>query len=204
VGGVLLASSMPRILDLVAAQSPRSRRQLRRFFNHTLRDELWSGRTSEPDFWAALLAFAEVPPEHAERLRASVPGILTPLPAMARLCVWSALTEVVVLSNHRHEWVLPALERAGVAGCVRRMLISSRVGAVKPDPEAYAPLLALPHDPGRMLVVDDRPVNLRAAAALGLDTLLADEDGAWIGRLDALLTRPPSDAAWGPARHGQA
>ncbi|AZP17864.1 HAD family phosphatase [Streptomyces aquilus] len=52
-------------------------------------------------------------------------------------------------------------------------LYSARLGLCKPDPAAYEHALAATgaDDPGRVLFVDDREDNCRAAAELGLRTL---------------------------------
>ncbi|MGI5457571.1 HAD family hydrolase [Streptomyces sp. CA-249302] len=52
-------------------------------------------------------------------------------------------------------------------------LYSARLGLCKPDPAAYEHALAVTgaDDPGRVLFVDDREDNCRAAAELGLRTL---------------------------------
>ncbi|MDK1349171.1 HAD family phosphatase [Streptomyces sp. 378] len=52
-------------------------------------------------------------------------------------------------------------------------LYSARLGLCKPDPAAYEQALAATGvtDPGRVLFVDDREDNCRAAAELGLRTL---------------------------------
>lgn len=52
-------------------------------------------------------------------------------------------------------------------------LYSARLGLCKPDPAAYEHALAATGvtDPGRVLFVDDREDNCRAAAELGLRTL---------------------------------
>lgn len=52
-------------------------------------------------------------------------------------------------------------------------LYSARTGLCKPDPAAYEHALAATGiaDPARVLFVDDREDNFRAAAELGLHTL---------------------------------
>jgi putative hydrolase of the HAD superfamily len=67
---------------------------------------------------------------------------------------------------------------------------SSAVGFRKPDPRVFAHTLAVlggvPAE--RAVFLDDYPGNIRAAAAVGLRTILVDEDPtAAVAELDALL-----------------
>jgi putative hydrolase of the HAD superfamily len=56
---------------------------------------------------------------------------------------------------------------------IPRRFYSCRLGVTKPDPAVYRALLAeLAADPGDVTFVDDRPVNVAAATALGLRGLL--------------------------------
>lgn len=184
VGGVLVPPSMPVILAELAAISPRSERQLKRFFNHELREQFWGGTLSEIDFWRRLFQFAGTPDEDAGEWRDRLPEILDPLPAVARVCEWSRAIRTVLMSNHRHEWLMPQLERFGIAGCVTEILISSQTGLVKPAAEAFAPLLRLGVPAERVLFVDDRPNNINTAADLGVQTVFAGEGGIWMVEVD--------------------
>jgi HAD superfamily hydrolase (TIGR01509 family) len=120
-------------------------------------------------------------------LRARLVAGLRPLPALARVRDWRRRVPVAVLSNHRSEWLLPVLARAGLGSEDARILVSDRIGAVKPDPAAWDALLAPGIDPAGVLVVDDAEPNLRAAAARGMRTLPADPGGAWTRAVDLAL-----------------
>ena len=89
-----------------------------------------------------------------------------------------------ILSNmSRDTWevVRPSFE--GV-GC---LTLSFEVGAVKPEPEIYlACLSALGVEPGEALFVDDRPVNVEGARALGMHALVFEDEDALAAELERL------------------
>lgn len=70
-----------------------------------------------------------------------------------------------LLSNHRTAWLLPRLERFGVADRFERILVSDALGAAKPSPVAFAALRARDDT----VFFDDSPCNVDAARALGID-----------------------------------
>jgi FMN phosphatase YigB (HAD superfamily) len=69
-----------------------------------------------------------------------------------------------LLSNHRSDWLLPRLERFGLADRFERVLVSDELGAAKPSPTAFAALVDQPS----MVFFDDSRRNVEAAAALGI------------------------------------
>ena len=57
-------------------------------------------------------------------------------------------------------------------------VISTQVGAIKPDPRMYAAILdKLGADPGDCLFVDDRASNLEGAVAAGMQAMTAENLG---------------------------
>ncbi len=92
-----------------------------------------------------------------------------------------------LLSNHRHEWLVPALQDAGLHLLARRLFISSQTGHVRPGPAAYVQVLdsAAPGD--ALLYVDDKEDNVRAFRELGVDGIVADPRGEWTRVVDAWL-----------------
>lgn len=109
------------------------------------------------------------------------------MPAVARLCDWSQQADLWLLSNHRHEWVLPGLEMNGVAHRFSRLIVSSEVKAMKPDPVIYADLRE--GNPSEVCFVDDKQENLDAALAAGtVDVaVLADPECEWIRDVERWL-----------------
>lgn len=79
---------------------------------------------------------------------------------------------LAILSN------APVEVAAGIDGLAElapfeRRFYSSALRAVKPEPEVYARVLAtLRAEPGDVVLVDDRPANVDAAAAAGMHALL--------------------------------
>ena len=100
------------------------------------RDDYWGGRVPESAFWHAL----GVPvPDAPDRM-----AILNLRPRIdpARVAAWREVADIWIISNHRHEWLLPVLAQTGLADVVDHVVISSVGGHVKPDPAAWAVLLA--------------------------------------------------------------
>ncbi len=61
------------------------------------------------------------------------------------------------------------LRALGIAALFDPLLISARLGAMKPDPAAYRALLAaLGRPPDEVIFVDDLPANVAGAQALGI------------------------------------
>jgi putative hydrolase of the HAD superfamily len=116
-----------------------------------------------------------------------------------RVAGWAQGAEVWIISNHRHEWLLPALAAHGLDGVVDRIEVSSLSGRVKPDPGAWEVLLADGTPPDQVAVVDDQRANLEAAEGLGITAIPAADDGAWPQALDAWLAyrglAPPTPKA---------
>jgi putative hydrolase of the HAD superfamily len=186
MGGVLIARAAPVLLAPLLAVPGADPAAVREAFRRA-RPGLWRGEVVPSAAWAALAAAAGAPGLPCPWADDVPPAGLAPLPALARVPAWARRVRVAVLSNHRSAWVEAALRRAGVLGLVSPLLVSDRIGALKPHPAAYSGLLATGVPPGRILFVDDQEPNLAAARALGIGTLLADPAGAWADRVDALL-----------------
>lgn len=187
IGGVVLPSAMPQVITQLSEISGQSEQRLWRFFNTRLFQPFWSGAMPVDVFWDAFTAHAGVPGATARWQTEMTTTMLYPLDSVARLRAWAEIVPLGVLSNQRHEWVLPVLERAGIAGLFDPLLISSRTGLVKPDPRAFAQLTDLGAPPERVLYVDDRPQALRRAERYGISTLHAHADHGWMDWVDARL-----------------
>jgi putative hydrolase of the HAD superfamily len=93
---------------------------------------------------------------------------------------------VACLSNDVSEWSLKLRKRFDLDARISTWVISGDVGSRKPDRAIYdalAQTLAAPFD--TMILFDDRPKNLRAAAECGMRTLLVGADAT----ADASLPR---------------
>lgn len=186
-GGVIFPSAMPQVIADVARRSRRSEEQLWQFFNTNLHQAFWSGELNLEEFWTTIATFAEVPGIPPGTPAAVPVPVLTPLPHAAAIRGWASLVPMAILSNQRAEWLVPALERAGMAKMFDPILISSRTGLVKPDPAALAQLTGLGVPPDTVLYVDDRAPARAAARALGIAAIAADPDGTWVTVVDARL-----------------
>lgn len=73
-----------------------------------------------------------------------------------------------LLSNHRTSWLLPRLERFGVADRFERILVSDVLAVAKPSAAAFAELQ------GRddLVFYDDSQCNVDAARSFGIDAHL--------------------------------
>ena len=167
-----------RAAERAGADPGRVRRLLT---DDSFRRAYWGGDLPEAAFWQA--AGVAVPDLGR---RAAVLG-LRPVIAPARIDRWRQAAEIWVVSNHRHEWLLPMLDDAGFTAVVDRIEVSSLTGRVKPDPAAWEALLADGTPPGRAAVVDDQQPNLDSARALGLTALRADGGTGWADQVDAWL-----------------
>jgi HAD superfamily hydrolase (TIGR01509 family) len=71
--------------------------------------------------------------------------------------------------------------------------LSCDVGLLKPEPDYYEGALArFGHRPERVLFVDDREENVRAAREAGLNTVRAESDGDFVRLVDDLWGRDAS------------
>jgi putative hydrolase of the HAD superfamily len=83
----------------------------------------------------------------------------------------------MVLTNDAAPWSERLRQRFDLDSRVAAWFVSSEIGARKPDPAAYQPVLAHPGlDPARTPFVDDRATNLLAARAAGFQPVLFHSD----------------------------
>jgi putative hydrolase of the HAD superfamily len=187
LGGVVFPSAMPQVIRELAELSGQGERRLWRHFNNHVFQAFWSGRMSVEEFWEGMTAFAGVPGTRGRWQTEMTERILAPRAALARLADWARVVPLGILSNHRAEWVRPALEAHGVMDLFGPVLISSETGLVKPDPQAFRQLADLGPAPEDVLYVDDRPGALRRAEWFHIRTMEADAEDRWIERLEAVL-----------------
>lgn len=159
------------------------------------------GEVPERDYWAAL---AERRPDldvgalwrSCSRVRAEWRAAVGALGGRVRL---------VAFTNDMAHWFgVDWPERFPELAAFDRILEATRLGAMKPDPEAFRrACAALGEAPERCLFVDDLTVNLEGAAAAGLHTLLFDvrDPGGSVAALTARLgvaPAPPSRRVFSP------
>ncbi|MER7416694.1 HAD family hydrolase [Micromonospora peucetia] len=189
VCGVLLAEPMAPLFRVVSQDAGKSSDQVEAIFCHYFRDALWSGRLDESAFWPAFAAACGLG-QPSPAWRSVLRSAMTPLPAVSRLRNWSRGAQIRLLSNHRHEWLVPALQAAGLHRLTHRIFISSQTGAVKPNPSAYVQVLEQASPGDCLLYVDDKEVNVEAFKSLGVDGIQADTSGSWTAAVDGWLAAP--------------
>ncbi|MBP2056326.1 putative hydrolase of the HAD superfamily [Streptomyces griseochromogenes] len=183
--GVVLGEPMEPLFRAVAASSGLHPAVVAQLFRQRFRDDLWAGRMDETSFWTSLAMACGLASASAE-WRTVVDQSMRALPAVRRLPSWSRHARLVLISNHRHEWLVPRLEALALTGHFSEVSISSITGAVKPDQAAYDRLLG-GTDLAQTLYVDDKLANVAAARSLGVRSLLADADGRWLKEVEAWL-----------------
>lgn len=173
---------MPSFPARAAARTGADEQEVRTLLtDHAFRRAYWGGDLPERAFWDQL----GVPvPDDARRTEVLD---LRPRIEPARVAAWAEAADIWVVSNHRHEWLLPVLARWGFEPLAHRIEVSSLTGRVKPDPSAWAALL---HDglPASLAIaVDDQQANLEAARSLDITAVRAGDDAAWADAVDAWL-----------------
>jgi HAD superfamily hydrolase (TIGR01509 family) len=176
-GGVLFAERFRPFLLELARTYGHDPDQFVSYYNAGPRGRLWRGEYGVDEFWVEIAQALGRPELAAELDAQAAPSLSQALPALSELASWSQQAELWVLSNHRHEWLRPLLEEAGALEHIDRLIISSEVRAMKPEPGIYRSIVE--GAPEAVLYVDDKAENLEAARALGAETLLADAEGHW-------------------------
>ncbi len=152
-------------------------------WQNRLRHLAWTGAINDEALWNEL-ADKKI---NVQQTMHSLNTSYRPGPAANYLASWSRLVPIWLLSNQRSNWVLPQLDALNLTGPFQRILISDVTGAVKPDPNAFAQLLDSEFAPGDILFVDDQEHNAKAAEKLGLKTILASPEYAWVQEIDSIL-----------------
>lgn len=173
VHGVVFNNPLPYFLGEIGRRTGVGANRLKRHWRTTWRVPFWEGRISEAEMWAGI-----APGLDPTELRADLESRYRPGP-------WFDIVTdhdgpIWLLSNHRTDWLLPRLERFGIIDRFERILVSDALGAAKPSPEAFAPLLPL----GEIAYFDDSARNVDAARALGLAASLVTES-AFAGTVDS-------------------
>ncbi|CAG7636145.1 HAD-IA family hydrolase [Paenibacillus allorhizosphaerae] len=190
IGGVLLTNLSPQLWQQLSVEANVPDNVIASQFKQEVREALWSGKMTEEDFWSWLcVSFPSIDEQKARKL---LHANLVALPALSYLPAWSRIADIHLLSNHRSEWVVPAL--AAVSEYIESITISSSIGFCKPHPEMFEALASRFGAFDRILFVDDQEKNLKPAAKIGWDTLLADSGGAWIGDVSRYLSDPQLDS----------
>jgi HAD superfamily hydrolase (TIGR01549 family) len=182
VHGVVLTNPLQDFLDYLAASTGQSPARVRRRWRERLRTPAWTGQIADEQLWEQLTGG-----DTTRNWRAILEAMYERGTAVPHLCRWSRQVPLWLLSNHRSHWLLPRLERFGLAQVFQRVVVSDVIGTAKPDPAAYQHVIERVPSPASCLFVDDRLRNIASAADLGLKVVHASPDVPWISAIDDAL-----------------
>jgi FMN phosphatase YigB (HAD superfamily) len=184
MAGVLVSNLSPLFWRQIAISEDISYELLKERFKQELREDFWSGRIAEKEFWVWLVHCC--PSLDINTARILLYNNLTPLPALENLTLWSQYAEIHLLSNHRIEWLTPLLK--SIEPYVKSSTISSEVGYCKPDIRIYEIVELGINKYNPILFVDDQEKNFIPAIKLGWNTLHADSLGNWAEKVTSFLS----------------
>lgn len=102
-----------------------------------------------------------------------IPGIREVLARLAPVIPLYAFTNTN--PTHRERW---SRDHAGLVGHFRHVFVSSDMGLRKPEPAAYAAVVAgMEVEAGAVLFFDDNPQNVAGARAAGMQAVLVRHHG---------------------------
>lgn len=145
------------------------------------------GTLSKEDFYAELSGLAGIPAEEI------VEGV------QAEVIINDSLVKYVqhlkdkgirtaCLSNGTREWTLEVITSHGLGHLFDKVILSGDLGIVKPDKKIYIHALDTLDTPAsRTIFVDDRIVNIQAAEACRIRSILFVDTSACIDELENLL-----------------
>lgn len=182
VHGVLLNRPFVRLLAHIARSSGEPLGALRERWRRELRAPAWRGEIDDDTLWHRLSGARESADVWSERLE----RLVRRRRAANELARWRTHVPIWLLTNHRTHWLTPRLERMRIRPHVDRVLVSDRIGALKPEPRAFAPIVDHGVDPRSIVFVDDQQRNLEAAERLGCRVVSA-AGPHWVTTVDAWL-----------------
>ena len=180
--GVIMTNIPGSYWKSLAGQAGVTVDELVSHFQKELKVPLWTGKISEPEFWT--LIKARYPTLDLEQTKAEFLDGLRLLPTAERLPELGRKFDLHLLSNHRTEWLLDIL--APVLPHFVTVTISNEAGVCKPDPAIFRLVEAKLPSGEPIVYVDDQEKNLAPARARGWRTILADEEGTWVGKLEEM------------------
>jgi putative hydrolase of the HAD superfamily len=151
-----------------------------------LRGPYDQGTVAPADYWARVVGRA-LTPDEVEAIEATdVAGWSHPYPETLDIAARLAAggTALALLSNCP-EPMAAAIDTMSWTDLIPRRFYSCRLGSIKPDPAIYTAVLeALGADPADVTLVDDRPVNVAGARAVGMRALLFTDPATLAADLD--------------------
>ena len=163
VHGVVINNPFPGFLRDVGDRTMVGGDELLRRWRARWRRPFWEGSITEEEMWEAI-----APGLDPVELRADLEARYRPGPWFHFVMRHDG--PMWLLSNHRAAWLVPRLERFGVADRFDRILVSDMLGAAKPSERAFAPLRSHPDT----VFFDDSPCNVDAARSFGIESHLVE------------------------------
>jgi HAD superfamily hydrolase (TIGR01509 family) len=152
--------------------------QLREAIHPTSWIEFEEGRITEMEYYSRFFRDGRV--VDADALRARLVDAYEWLDGMETLLaeLRDAGCEMHTMSNYS-TWYLLIEEKLHLARYLEWSFVSCNLGIRKPDPQIYLEAArTLKVSPEQCLFVDDRPVNVEAARAVGMDGILKTDTAA--------------------------
>jgi putative hydrolase of the HAD superfamily len=98
--------------------------------------------------------------------------------------------KIALLTNAHHDFLIPVLKKAHIYQLFDKVIVSSMVGLVKPDPELYRHTCRqLGITPSEAVFIDDIKSNTDAARAVGMQTIHYQNFDHFFSQLKTLLTK---------------
>ncbi len=182
--GVVFNRPLPSMLHQLAIDTDQTPESVWQRWYRELRVPFWTGKITETDLWKKLSQRSLI---DGASLQANLESAYDYGPAAAHLARWSMHVPIWLLSNHRSDWLLQRLDRFQLVHFFERILVSDAIGAAKPDPLAFTPILQSIENPSTALFVDDHERNVQAAFKLGLSVVHANEAKPWVDVIDQAL-----------------
>lgn len=134
------------------------------------------GKATMDDFLARLSELSKIPADSIRRefkLNAQInPQVVEIIESL------KGKVKVVLLSNSASDWIREVLSDNQLESLFDEIIISSEVGMIKPQPEIYQLALdRLKMSAEQTAFIDDKPINVEAALALGIHALHYESPG---------------------------
>jgi len=163
VHGVVINNPLPGFLREIGERVGIGGDELIRRWRARWRLPFWEGAITDAEMWEAI-----APGLDAVELRDDLEARYRPGPWFDFVIGHDG--PMWLLSNHRAAWLLPRLERFGVADRFERILVSDVLAAAKPSAAAFAAL----QERDDLVFFDDSQCNVDAARSFGIDAHLVE------------------------------
>lgn len=101
--------------------------------------------------------------------------------------------KIALLTNAHHEFLEPIIEKTRMKDVFDTVIMSSRVGLIKPDPRIFQKALdALHVEPHEAVFIDDVARNVVGAEEVGINAIVYESLDQLRGKLDKLGVNPDS------------